>query len=228
MSVTPPGHANGGPIRRFERRLRRRPRYTLAAFLFVVLCIALVSAGVAPTRAILLAFDIATLVFLGAIAHMFAGADTAAIRVRARKEDQGHFSVLCTSVLVSAVVLVSLSTELHAGASGGLAEIFLAAGTLMLSWAFMNTMFTIHYAHAYYGDSVGCDSHGGLEFPSNAEPDYWDFAYFAFVIGMTFQVSDVEISDRRLRRAVLAHSIIAFFFNVVIIAISVNVAAGRA
>ncbi|MFI4969279.1 MAG: DUF1345 domain-containing protein [Lysobacterales bacterium] len=228
MSTAPANHLGNGPVRRFGRHLRRRPRFTLAAFLFVVLCIVFVTGGIAPARVILLAFDIATLVFLGAIAHMFAGADTAEIRVRARKEDQGRFGVLCTSVLVSAVVLVALGTELHAGAAGGLPGIALAAGTLMLSWLFMNTMFAVHYAHAYYGDGISDDHRGGLEFPSNEPPDYWDFAYFAIVIGMTFQVSDVQISDRRLRRAVLVHSIIAFFFNVVIVAISVNVVAGRA
>ena len=96
----------------------------------------------------------------------------------------------------------------------------------ILAWTFMNTLFSLHYAHGYYGEFG--EPHKGLEFPGDEEPDYWDFAYFAFTIGMTFQVSDVQITTRYLRRVGLMHSAIAFFFNVFIIAISVNVAAGKA
>jgi uncharacterized membrane protein len=208
--------------------LRRRPRFNLAIGVLVCLFALLFALGVLPGRAVLFAFDAAAITFLALIAHMFAGADVDAIRTRARAEDQGRWGVLWTSVLLSAVVLVALGLELHAGQAGGLPEIVLAASTLMLSWLFMNTMFAVHYAHVYYGDDVHRKKRGGLEFPDDDEPDYWDFAYFAIVIGMTFQVSDVQITDRRLRRAVLVHSVIAFFFNVVIIAISVNVVAGRA
>jgi len=123
---------------------------------------------------------------------------------------------------------VALGLELHAADAGGVPEILLAASTLMLSWLFMNAMFAVHYAHIYYGDDMLADKCGGLQFPGNDDPDYWDFAYFAIVIGMTFQVSDVQITDRSLRRAVLIQSMIAFFFNVIIIAISVNVVAGKA
>jgi uncharacterized membrane protein len=90
----------------------------------------------------------------------------------------------------------------------------------------MNTLFALHYAHGYYGDFD--DKHKGLDFPGDEDPDYWDFAYFSFTIGMTFQVSDVQITTRYLRRIGLMHSAIAFFFNVFIIAISVNIAAGKA
>ena len=85
-------------------------------------------------------------------------------------------------------------------------------------------MFALHYAHDYYhaADTTAT----GLDFPGAEKPDYWDFMYFAFVIGMTFQVSDVQISRRIMRRVALLHSVIAFFFNVVIIAITVNIVAG--
>ena len=96
----------------------------------------------------------------------------------------------------------------------------------MLSWLFFNVMFGMHYAHGFYGDFG--KKHEGLDFPGTEEPDYWDFMYFAIVIGMTFQVSDVQISSRYLRRVALLHSVIAFFFNVFIIAMSVNIAAGLA
>ena len=212
---------------RIVRGLRRRPRFNLAASTFVVMSVALVASGIPAGRAILLAFDIAAVGFLILLAHMFAGASEAAIRERAQEEDQGRWGVLLIGVLMSAVVLVALGLELHAG-EGSMLQIVLAAGSLMLSWLFMNAMFAVHYAHAYYGDDLRLSKCGGLVFPGDDHPDYWDFAYFAIVIGMTFQVSDVQITDRGLRRAVLLQSTIAFFFNVIIIAISVNVVAGKA
>ncbi|MEO5624472.1 MAG: DUF1345 domain-containing protein [Dokdonella sp.] len=188
----------------------------------------LVSAGVQPARAVLIAFDLASLTFLAMLAQMFAGAGKAQIIRRAREEDQGRWSVLLVGASLSVVVVVALGLELHAADKGGLPQIALAAGTLILSWLFLNAMFAVHYAHAYYGDDLRSSKCGGLEFPGKEDPDYWDFAYFAIVIGMTFQVSDVQITDRGLRRAALLQSIIAFFFNVIIIAISVNVVAGKA
>ncbi|MEP7043044.1 MAG: DUF1345 domain-containing protein [Dokdonella sp.] len=208
--------------------VRRRPRFNACALLFVLLIGGCCATGIGPARAILLAFVAAAIVFLALIAHMFSRADTASMRSRAREEDQGRWGALWSSVVVSGVVLVALGLELHASHSGGALEIALAAATLLLSWLFMNTMFAIHYAHAFYGDDAHKRKRGGLQFPGEGDPDYWDFAYFAIVIGMTFQVSDVQVCDRRLRRIVLVHGAIAFFFNVIIIAISVNVVAGKA
>jgi len=207
---------------------RRRPRLNFCTLLFVVLIGTGCAFGIEPARAILLAFVVAAIVFLGLIAYMFARADTASIRSRAREEDEGRWGALWSSVVVSGVMLVALGLELHASHAGGVFEIVLAATTLLLSWLFMNTMFAIHYAHAFYGDDANRRKRGGLDFPGEGDADYWDFVYFAFVIGMTFQVSDVQVSDRRLRRIVLMHGVIAFFFNVVIIALSVNVVAGKA
>ncbi|MEO7324193.1 MAG: DUF1345 domain-containing protein [Dokdonella sp.] len=213
---------------RLVRRARRRPRFNFAAVLFFVLVTGLVSASVQPARAILIAFDISALAFLAMLVQMFAGAGKAQIVRRSREEDQGRWSVLFVGVSLSIVVVVALGLELHAADHGGVPQIALAAGTLILSWLFMNAMFAVHYAHAYYGDDLRSSKCGGLEFPGKDDPDYWDFAYFAIVVGMTFQVSDVQITDRGLRRAVLLQSVIAFFFNVIIIAISVNVVAGKA
>ena len=89
----------------------------------------------------------------------------------------------------------------------------------------MHTVFGLRYAHAFYGDSdeVGQDRHaGGLEFPGERMPDYFDFAYFSFVIGMTCQVSDVQITSRRMRRLALTHSVLSFGFNTVILALAVS------
>jgi uncharacterized membrane protein len=116
---------------------------------------------------------------------------------------------------------------LRTGRNGGLLDLATCAAALLLSWLFMNTLFALHYAHQFYGDDARRQRRGGLEFPGRDDPDYWDFVYFAIVIGMTFQVSDVQITSRSIRRTVLVHGLVAFAFNVVIIALSVNVVAGR-
>ena len=133
--------------------------------------------------------------------------------------------MLWGGVVLSAVVLGALANELNAAKSGGILALVVGVLSVILSWLFLNVMFAIHYAHGYYGNFG--DQHTGLEFPDTPKPDYWDFVYFSIVIGMTFQVSDVQITSNYLRRVVLLHSVIAFFFNVFIIAITVNIVAGQ-
>ena len=88
----------------------------------------------------------------------------------------------------------------------------------------MQTIFAMHYAHEFYGE--GRDHReGGLQFPGEGEPDYWDFVYFSFVLGMTFQVSDVSITSRVIRRLAVSHGIVAFVFNTALLALMVNIAA---
>lgn len=105
-------------------------------------------------------------------------------------------------------------------------HIILSVASVAVSWWLTHTVFTLRYAHLYYGDVDGEKGYdGGLEFPKEPEPDYMDFVYFAFVLGMTFQVSDVEISSRKIRRLAWAHSILSFVFNTVIVALSINIIA---
>jgi uncharacterized membrane protein len=99
---------------------------------------------------------------------------------------------------------------------------------VIISWWLVHTVFTMRYAHLYYTTDEGKKTPlGGLEFPGNdKEPDYLDFVYFSFVVGMTFQVSDVEISSKQIRRLAWAHGLIAFAFNTAIVALSINVISG--
>ena len=110
-------------------------------------------------------------------------------------------------------------------------HILLSFSSVFCSWLLVHTLFTLRYAHLYYSADakpvVGKKpSSFGLDFPSEAEPDYLDFAYFSFVIGMTFQVSDVEIKSRTIRRHVLLHSLLSFIYNTVIVAFSINIISG--
>lgn len=212
-----------------RRRLRfgRRPRFNASALLLCACFLAFVASGVGWARAVVYSFPIAASVYLAAIAVMFTRCrGTAAMRRRAREEDQGRMGHLWTAIIVSGIAMVALALELHAGRSGEAPELVACIATLLLAWLFLNMAFALHYAHEYYGDDANRRARGGLDFPGRERPDYWDFAYFAFVVGMTFQVSDVAISARPMRRIALIQGLLAFVFNVVIVALSVNVVAG--
>ncbi len=204
--------------------VKGRPRTITSLAIFVVVFAGLFAGGVRLANAVLLGFDLAAVIFLGLLAHLFKATPTN-MRAQAQAIDTGRWGVLWGGVVLSAVVLAALGNELHAARSGGVLMLAVGVVSVILSWLFLNAMFAIHYAHGYYGD-LG-DEHTGLEFPDTPKPDYWDFAYFSIVIGMTFQVSDVQITSKYLRRVVLLHSVIAFFFNVFIIAITVNIVAGQ-
>ena len=210
------------------RSLGSQPRFIVSALLFIAGVGACLMSGLGFAQSIVYAFTLAAAAFLAAVMYLFARTgDSESIRTRARKEDPGRRVRLWSGVSVSIVTLVALGLELHAGKTGGLLDLVTCAVALLLSWLFMNTLFALHYAHQFYGDDAHRQRRGGLEFPGCDDPDYWDFVYFAIVVGMTFQVSDVQITSRTIRRTVLVHGLVAFVFNMVIIALSVNVVAGR-
>lgn len=140
------------------------------------------------------------------------------------------FIFIITASLVSLVAIIFLLKSVK-----GLSEtaknehIALAISAVIVSWWLVHTVFTLKYAHMFYDTSMDDGTPlkvGGLEFPDTKEPDYLDFVYFAFVVGMTFQVSDVVITDRQIRRACLIHGVISFAFNTAIVALSINVISG--
>ncbi|KPF77623.1 hypothetical protein IP88_05845 [alpha proteobacterium AAP81b] len=199
--------------------------------LFLAVLIAAIAASVwlmAPARALLIGFDCAALVYLARMARLFTAEGEAAMRQHAASNEPDHVWMVLLALIIIAVVLAALSVELR-GMGTRLTEVVLAAATLTLTWLFANTLMTLHYAHVWYApDGRGNDTRG-LDFPDHAGeavvPDYWDFAYFAFVIAMTFQVSDITITSRRLRRTVLVHSLLAFLYNIAIVALSVSLLA---
>ncbi len=151
------------------------------------------------------------------------------IRARARDQDAGRTVVFIFAIVAACAGLSAVGflfyTNKHAQEQPHLAShLLLSVLAVIASWSLVHTVFTLRYAHAYYGDhDQNRKEHaGGLEFPSDSRPDYLDFAYFAFVIGMTFQVSDVEISSKRLRRLALIHGTLSFGFNTVILALTIN------
>jgi uncharacterized membrane protein len=157
---------------------------------------------------------------------MMAVAQVRHIRLRAKLQDEGQYTILALTAIAALASLGAIVALL--GMSGGNdrepAHLMLGIVTILLSWTFTHTMFALHYAHEFYDENAG--KGGGLIFPGELrEPDYWDFIYFSFVIGMTSQVSDVAITCRPIRHTVSAHGIISFVFNVTLLALTVNIAA---
>jgi uncharacterized membrane protein len=198
-----------------------------------ILIYLLLSGWTGTATRLLIAFDGGAAVFLAAVWVMMATANPEGMRRRAELEDEGRYTVLILSLVAAIAILLTIVFVLHGlkdlpSNLAGL-HVALAAGTILLSWFFMNTIFALNYAHGYYGDADPSSNYKptrGLVFPGRPEPDYWDFLYFSFVVGMTFQVSDVQIEDHSLRRDVLAHGVLAFFFNVIIMALTINIIAG--
>lgn len=210
-------------LRNRARPFWSRPRLSIAALVFLLMLF-VGEPILHVVRSLLLAFDVAAAFFLLTTVTMMARSTPASMQRRAQRQREGRWVVLGVSMMVSLVTLIAVGIELHSKSTGSLSQVILAAATIVLSWLFVNTMFALHYAHAFH--DVHDTLLAGLMFPGTDVPDYWDFMYFAFVIGMTFQVSDVQISSHVLRRLVLLHGLIAFFFNVVIIALTVNIVAG--
>ena len=153
------------------------------------------------------------------------------LRARARKQDLSHIFIF-VFVLVTAcaglfaVGFLFFSKQAFAEPSHFWIHLFASLVAVVCSWMLVHTVFGLRYAHTYYGDPdgpLGPKTHaGGLQFPGDREPDYMDFAYFSFVIGMTFQVSDVVITSRDFRKLALVHGMLSFGFNTVILALTLN------
>jgi len=149
---------------------------------------------------------------------------------QANKEDGSKLFVLI-SILVSSfaslltVLLLVISKEQSPREE--MMMVILSVLGMMVSWMMVHTIFTFHYAHMYYfKDKDDTPGTGALDFPGKEKPDYLDFAYFALVVGMTFQVSDVQVSSPRMRRMVLAHALLAFILNTFVVALTINLISG--
>lgn len=147
------------------------------------------------------------------------------------KQDDGLkviFMIVLVAVCLSLFGTLLLLTTKGESTFNKVFHTIVSISPVLLSWILLHTTFTIRYAHLYHDhNKLNTGSNvGGIDFPSKEQPDYMDFAYFSFVIGMTFQVSDVVVSSRVIRRFVLMHSLISFVFNTIIVALTINTIAG--
>jgi uncharacterized membrane protein len=196
----------------------RHWRFSLFLIIFVAGGI-LAAAVRSWSTALLLGFNAAAIVFLALAVLLMTGATPERTRDTAVVDDAGRGLLLAISAVVLATVLVAVGTELAQARAQDLGQATGPLVTLFLAWSFGQVVCALHYAHLYY-----IDKSGGLSFPDEGEPDYWDFLYFACTIGMAFQVSDVTISSRKMRRTVLCHALASFVFNIGVLALSVNAA----
>lgn len=179
------------------------------------------------TTSLAMGFDAAAAVFLASLVPLIWSGDADAIRSRADATSANRLVVLLVTTLLSLVILAAIAGELPSTRKGDFTSAVQLVATLLLAWAFANSVYSLHYAHEYYTThpEAGGDC-GGLEFPETPRPGYTDFAYFAFTLGMTFQTSDVAITSTRMRSVAILHSFAAFAFNIGVIAFTINVLGG--
>jgi uncharacterized membrane protein len=175
------------------------------------------------TRA-LASWDIGVALYLAAAAVMMSRSSVSDIRLHSALQDEGAFALMLLVVISAMASLAAIFAELasEGDVQPGPWSYTLAIATVILSWAFIHTIFALHYAHDFYGKGQRAT---GLNFPGDDKPDYWDFMYFSFVVGMTFQVSDVAVTNKWIRRSVVVHGILSFFYTTTVVALAVNMAA---
>lgn len=175
---------------------------------------------------LLIGWDSGVVLYLALVYQLVATCGIDEIRRRAAQDDEGALALLILTGLSGLAIMGAIVAELGIAKVSGQPRsglgVTLAMSTILVSWAFVHTIFALHYAHEYYG-ARGDHAIGGLTFPGRQPPDYWDFVYFSLVIAMTSQVSDVVITSKVIRRIVTVHGALAFFFNVAVFALTVNI-----
>ena len=179
----------------------------------------------------LMGWSVGVAVYLALAWWLCCGFDSARTRARAQAQDEPSAILLLVLSLaalacVAAITLLMQQSRTMQGFDKAL-HIALAVVSLAASWFFIQTIFAFHYARRYYHEEKQHEPDGpGLQFPGGLDPDYFDFLYYAHVVGMTSQVSDVQVTSRDMRRLTLVHSVLSFGFNMLILALGINVVAG--
>jgi uncharacterized membrane protein len=185
----------------------------------------------------LIGWNVAIVVFLVLLGIMWARSTHETMRKRARQIDEGRHAVLVLAMAAALCSLVAIVVELfnlgHASNRVAALHIGLSLSTILTAWTFVQVIFTEHYAHGFYLEPEDSEAKAesrnperqGLRFPDQPAPDYLDFLYFAVTIGVANQTADVDILSRGMRRLVLIHSVICYFFNTIILALTINIAA---
>ena len=177
-----------------------------------------------------LVWDIGVGVYLILAAHLFLTEPPDEMAAHAARQEEGEWTIFALTVMAVSASFVAILGQFaemrNTTGSARSLHVALVAGTLFISWLMTHTSFAFRYAHEYYGmENGGPEIDGGLTFPGEGRPDYLDFFYFALVLGMTFQVSDVQITSRKFRRVATLHGLLGFLFNTIILALTVNLAA---
>lgn len=214
------------------RILWSRPHLSLSAVLGLIATLCLPETLRLFTR-LLIGWDLGIVIYFLLVFDQINQASHHEIRRRARELDEGKYIILFLTVLACCASFGAVTSELsNLHSSFGRDKIViigLTALTVILSWFLMNLSFSLHYAHEFYGSSDEDSNQedtpkGGLRFPGTPEPQYLDFLYFAFVIGVSFQTGDIETRSAHMRGIALIQGILSFFFNAFVLALMVNIA----
>jgi uncharacterized membrane protein len=210
-----------------HRMIVRRPHLAMAVAFGTVVAL-LLPHSLAPTTRGLIAWNAGVWGYLVAMMRVVTTSDSNRVRALADKQDEKVPLVLFTLIVASIVSLSAIFLELGelSDAKGWerIGRYGLTVATLFGSWLLLGVLFCFHYAHRYYR----CAPQPlPLRFPDESnQPDYWDFMYFSFTIAVAVQTSDVTVMTRGMRKVVLGHSVLNFFFNLVVLGLSINIAAG--
>jgi uncharacterized membrane protein len=223
-----------GPAGGIISVLKHRPRIFICAMVGVALYFLLPAEMRVATRS-LVAWNFATLLFIALVAWMMAHSTIQSIAGHAAIEDENQWILLAVGVLAACAAMAAIVAELSVVKDmTGLHKaehIALTAATILSAWVFIHLLFALHYAHEYYAPTPTPDdpvetTRAGLKFPADGAPSYGDFLYFSFVIGCACATADVETISRAMRNVALCHGVIAFFFNTIILALTINIGAG--
>jgi len=209
-----------------------RAPHLLGSALAVAVGASLVLQAWFSSRFVMLAsWDVGTLCYLGLGWQIMARADATLTRLRAQRYDPSGYTIFLLIVIAASTSFVAIGFLV--GDTKDLPfwpraeRMTLSVAALLLSWLLIHTLFAFHYARLYYSLREADDEHHrGLKFPDDEEPDYLDFAYYSFVVGMTSQVSDVAVLSRPMRRLTLIHGVLSFIYNIAILAMSINIIGG--
>lgn len=224
-----PRHRKWYHPRAIWRSLLLRPRVFMGAFAGIA-ALVFMPHIFKPAVRYALAWDIGGLVYILLALNLMVRFNAEKLRARAARADDGGAVIL---ILILVAILASFAAM--AGLAGEVKDapkaekylyLGLAALTLFISWLVTQLVFTIHYAHQHYRLAADGTQGTALVFPADDKPDYWDFFYFATSIGATSQTSDVAIRSKSMRRLVTLHAVVSFFFNTMVLAITINIAAG--
>ncbi len=213
------------------RRSRSLSRASIAVLVSLVLGIGLhFVARLSPRVSVFAAWNAGALAMLALGWLNISRSSSAQTRERAAADDPGRTAIYVLVLLTSGSSLISSVALVHraqavAGAEGDVL-VALCLANVALCWGLTHTAFALRYAHLYYRDDE--EGVGGVEFPGDDAPSFFDFAYFAFTIGMCFQVSDTAVSSPQIRRAVLLHAVLSFIYNTAILAFVLNLVFGLA
>jgi uncharacterized membrane protein len=218
---------NLSTMRTLRRFTHSRPRLVIAFATGAVMALLLPSDWRIATRA-LTGWNIAVWSYLCLIAWLMVGTSHVRVREIAERENEGAVAVLAilsiAATISLAAIVLELATLKHSSPGVRLGHYAFTGATVFGSWLLVGTLFTFHYARAFYRSPA---DRRPLRFPDNEQhPDYWDFLYFSFTIAVAAQTSDVVVMTGAMRKAVLAQSILGFIFNAAIFGLSINIAAG--